>query len=94
MSCSRTQRSDDGEARTHCLSVSSQALYHLATALHVLAYDEVHVVNLVNENKTCVIQNVSQFEQEILLHTLQTTPRHREEEPQNIYSNNTSVRQY
>ena len=27
------QRSDAGEARTHGLSVSSQALYHLATAL-------------------------------------------------------------
>ena len=26
-------------------------------------------------------------------HTLQTNQRHREEEPQNIYSNNTSVRQ-
>ena len=26
-------------------------------------------------------------------HTLQTNPRHREEEPANIYSNNTSVRQ-
>ena len=26
-------------------------------------------------------------------HTLQTNPRHREEEPQNIYSNYTSVRQ-
>ena len=27
-------------------------------------------------------------------HTLQTNPWHREEEPQNIYSNNTYVRQY
>ena len=27
-------------------------------------------------------------------HTLLTNPRHREEESQNIYSNNTSVRQY
>ena len=26
-------------------------------------------------------------------HTLQTSPQHREEEPQNIHSNNTSVRQ-
>ena len=26
-------------------------------------------------------------------HTLQTNPQHREEEPQNIYSNNTSLRQ-
>ena len=26
-------------------------------------------------------------------HSLQTNPRHREEQPQNIYSNNTSVRQ-
>ena len=27
------QRSEAGEARTRCLSVSSQALYHWATAL-------------------------------------------------------------
>ena len=27
------------------------------------------------------------------LHTLQTNPRHHEEEPQNIYSNKTSVKQ-
>ena len=33
MSCSRTQRSDVGEAHTHKPSVSSQALYHRATAL-------------------------------------------------------------
>ena len=33
MSCSKTQRSDTGEARTRGLSVSSQALYHRATAL-------------------------------------------------------------
>ena len=31
--CSRTQRSGAGEARTRGPSVSSQALYHLATAL-------------------------------------------------------------
>ena len=36
MSCSRTQRSDAGEARTRGPSVSSQALYHRATALHKL----------------------------------------------------------
>ena len=28
------QRSDAAEARTHCPSVSSQALYHWATVLH------------------------------------------------------------
>ena len=33
MSCSRTQHSDAGEARTRGPSVSSQALYHWATAL-------------------------------------------------------------
>ena len=35
MSCSRTQRSDAREARTRGLSVSSQVLYHWATALPV-----------------------------------------------------------
>ena len=33
MSCSRTQLSDTGEAQTRGPSVSSQALYHWATAL-------------------------------------------------------------
>ena len=33
VSCSRTQHSDAGEARTRGPSVSSQALYHWATAL-------------------------------------------------------------
>ena len=33
VSCSRTQRSNAGEARTRGPSVSSQALYHWATAL-------------------------------------------------------------
>ena len=33
MSCSRTKHSDAGEARTRGPFVSSQALYHLATAL-------------------------------------------------------------
>ena len=33
VSCSRTQGSDDGEARTRRPSVSSQALYHWATVL-------------------------------------------------------------
>ena len=33
MSCSRTQRSDAGEARARRHSVSSQALYHWTTAL-------------------------------------------------------------
>ena len=33
MSCSRTQRSDAGEAGTRSPSVSSQALYHRATVL-------------------------------------------------------------
>ena len=33
MSCSRTSRSDNNETRTGGLSVSSQALYHSATAL-------------------------------------------------------------
>ena len=33
VSCSRPQGSDAGEARTRSLSVSSQALYHRATAL-------------------------------------------------------------
>ena len=33
MSCSKTQRSDTGEARTRNPSVSSQALYHCATEL-------------------------------------------------------------
>ena len=33
VSCSRTQRSDAGESRTRGPSVSSQALYHWATAL-------------------------------------------------------------
>ena len=33
MTCSRTQRSDAGEARTRGPSVSSQALYHWATVL-------------------------------------------------------------
>ena len=32
------QRSDAGEARTHGTSVSSQALYHLATALPFSGY--------------------------------------------------------
>ena len=36
VSCSRTQRSDAGEARTRGPSVSSQALYHWATALPIL----------------------------------------------------------
>ena len=36
MSCSRTQRSDAGEARDRGPSVSSQALYHWATALPIL----------------------------------------------------------
>ena len=37
---------------------------------------------------------VSEYDQEIpQSHIKQTNPRHREEEPQNIYSNNTSVRQ-
>ena len=36
VSCSRTQFSDVGEARTHGPSVLSQALYHTATALHML----------------------------------------------------------
>ena len=36
MSCSRTQCSDAGEAQTRCPSVSSQALYHWATALPVI----------------------------------------------------------
>ena len=35
-SCSRTQRSDTGEARTHGPSGSSQALYHWATALPIM----------------------------------------------------------
>ena len=35
MPCSRTQRSDAGEARTRGPSVSSQALYHWATALPI-----------------------------------------------------------
>ena len=35
VSCSRTQRSDAGEARTCGPSVSSQALYHWATALPI-----------------------------------------------------------
>ena len=33
VSCSRTQRSEDGEAKTHDTSVSSQALYQWATSL-------------------------------------------------------------
>ena len=33
LSCSKTQHSDAGEARTSNLSVSSQALYYWATAL-------------------------------------------------------------
>ena len=40
-----------------------------------------------------VYQKVSKHDQEYHNHTLQTNPRHLEEEPQNIYSNNTSVRQ-
>ena len=36
VSCSRTQRSDAGEAWTHNPSVMSQALYHWATPLHSL----------------------------------------------------------
>ena len=35
VSCSKTQRSDASDARTHGPSVSSQALYHWATALPI-----------------------------------------------------------
>ena len=38
-------------------------------------------------------KKVSEYDQEIPDHILQTNLRHREEEPHNIYSNNTSVRQ-
>ena len=38
-------------------------------------------------------QKVSEKDQEQHNHKLQTNPRHREEEPQNTHSNNTSVRQ-
>ena len=38
MSCTRTQRSDAGEARTRGPSVPSQALYHLATKLPLLLF--------------------------------------------------------
>ena len=34
------QRFDTGEARTRCLSVSSQALYHWATALPLIGCEE------------------------------------------------------
>ena len=39
------------------------------------------------------LTKVSKYDQDIHNHKLQTNPRHREEEPQNIYSTDTSVRQ-
>ena len=38
MSCSRTQRSEAGEAGTHVPSVSSQGLYHCAPALPLIGF--------------------------------------------------------
>ena len=35
------------------------------------------------------VKKVSEYDQEIHNHILQTNPQHREEEPKNIYSNNT-----
>ena len=43
VSCSMTQRSDVGEARTSGPWVLSQALYHLATALPLLVYSDVYL---------------------------------------------------
>ena len=53
---SRTQHSDTGEARTHGLSVSSQALYHWATALPEYAYGSEYVMlDLLLEACNCLI---------------------------------------
>ena len=46
-----SQRSDAGEARTSGLSVSSQALYHWATALHKKSISRSYIIyyNIVKE---------------------------------------------
>ena len=53
MSCSRIQRSDASKARTSGPSVSSQALYHCATALPNISNNITHKVSSL-ENKTFV----------------------------------------
>ena len=42
MSCLRTQRSGAGDARTHCPSFSSQALYHCTPAICILMDFPIH----------------------------------------------------
>ena len=49
---------------------------------------------LLIKNNCIIIKKVSEYDQEkIYNHTLQTNPQHGEEVPENIYSNNTSLKQ-
>ena len=52
------QRSDAGEARTRGPSVSSQALYHWATALPII---ELNFIKLKKENIQCALKFIVKY---------------------------------
>ena len=56
MSCSRTQRSDTGEAQTRGPSVSSQALYHWATVLPAKTLSSHDLLEVLY---TCINRNIA-----------------------------------
>ena len=59
VSCSRTQRSDAGDALTQGPSVSSQALYHWATALLGVNPDQLASERPADQDPHCKVQELS-----------------------------------